>query len=176
MQSSEKPQSRLAWAIATAPNSPFLWSHEHQSTPLKVLIAAAQELGEPPEPDTLDIPNLDITWSRLERGLRIMLAFDPDISGPIAWVFFYWCGAEDKSYVEILDSYVKTSYRRQGVRTRINQAFFECWKAEAIVTGYGTKGYGEPFMKASGYVQDELGRWMLTREAWEALRQSKEAR
>lgn len=36
---------RLAWAIATARNSPHLWSHEHGGTPLQILLEAAKDLA-----------------------------------------------------------------------------------------------------------------------------------
>ncbi len=169
-----KPQTRLQWAIETAPNSPFEWSHEHGANPLQVLIETARAAGEPAKFEKINVENLDITWGLIERGLRVMVAFDPDIVSPIAVVWFNWCGG-DKPYIEIVNSRVNESYRRQGIRSRMNDAFFERWNASGIVTAMGTKDCGEPFMKASGYVQDELGRWMLTRAVWEAQKAAKEA-
>ncbi len=165
------PQTRLAWAIETAPNSPFLWSREHGGNPLQVLIETARATGEPAKPEKIDVANLDIHTCLLFRGLRFLCAFDPDCAGPIAWIFFYWSGDDDHSYAEIVDSWVKPSYRRQGVRSKMNEFLFEHWKADGIVTCLGTEKYGEPFMKATGYVQDGLGRWMLTRAVWEAQKE-----
>jgi hypothetical protein len=34
---------RLEWAVATASNSPHLWSHEYKGTPLQILIEHAKK-------------------------------------------------------------------------------------------------------------------------------------
>lgn len=80
-------------------------------------------------------------------GFTMYLCWADAYCAPVGFV---WGIAEEHTHgvFEVLGSYVEPWCRRQGVRTRINEAIFKDYPT--IATAAGTED-GEAFMKAKGY-------------------------
>ena len=64
------------------------------------------------------------------------------------------------SALEVLDSYVKPSFRRNGIRTKIQEMLVHCYPwAKYIVSQHGTED-GLAWMKSMGYQQMPNGDWI----------------
>jgi hypothetical protein len=79
---------------------------------------------------------------------------------PLGFVWGFAFGGKRPTF-QVLDSYVVPWARRQGVRSKINEAIFQ--KAESIVTGGRSKS-GIMFMANTDYTFDpRLTQWSLTK-------------
>jgi hypothetical protein len=109
-------------------------------------------------------PNLAtcwVTWVSVGFGIDIWCLFDKGRPAPVGLVWGIAHGGKKQSF-HVYGSYVHEWARRQGVRTRINQAIFEHY--DVIVTGGGSKDGGEAFLKAAGYKSHPAtGQWFLER-------------
>lgn len=99
-----------------------------------------------------------VTYGKIGFGQMIYVLYVPNHTVPIGLVW----GEPHAERFNVAGSFVQPWARRNGVRTKINAAIFEHYKA--IVTASGSKDGGLAFMKASGYQHNrDLDLWSLTR-------------
>ena len=96
-----------------------------------------------------EMANAWVTWVRIGFGQLIYLLYVHNHTLPIGLVWGY---AEGKRFI-VGGSFVQPFARRQGVRTRINDAIFE--HLSVISTSAGSKEGGRAFLKARGYRFDK---------------------
>lgn len=100
-----------------------------------------------------------VTWTRIGHGVVIYALIASDFPCPIGLVWGIPQGGRKKLF-QVYHSYTLPNARRQGVRTKINEAILQTF--DAIVTGDGSKDGGSAFMAKSGYKRiDAIGEWYL---------------
>lgn len=113
----------------------------------------------------LDMKKCWVTDRDIGQGVRELHVWTPRLGMPIGTLWFvpFGPGVGGKKRVEVLSSYVPEHYRRNGVRTFMNDFLFGDLDVDVIVTASGSSDGGEAFMLAAGYERDEeKGMWYLT--------------
>lgn len=109
------------------------------------------------DPESLRFYNIGDTGI---PGTFQMVAIYKYFPAPVGTIYFRL--TYDRK-IEILDSYVNENYRRNRIRSKMNDMLFALYpEIKEIVTQTGTKT-GKAFMKSSLYNQKN-GYWEKTRE------------
>jgi len=89
-------------------------------------------------------------------GTFVVEACMMDRTFPVGVVYFRF---SREGHVDILNSWVHDDYKRQGVRTAVNNQLLVWYPRTCIVTARGTKS-GVRFMRAYGYRRLKDGTWI----------------
>lgn len=118
---------------------------------------------------------LRIDWVCLGRGMWMLMAWHGAWPMPVGTLMFLPSGDNEvsgKKKAEIFGSYVHPRVRRQGVRTWLQKQLFEHWHPDVVISQAGNEK-SAPWMRKVGYKVDEtLGCWLLTKEAFEEATKS----
>lgn len=123
----------------------------------------------------LQIDRCWVYWSNI-GGHLFYVCFSPVASCPIGlvWGISKAAGNAGKTQFEVAFSYVLPQFRRQGVRTKLNEQILEHW--DVIVSQDGTDEGGKAFMQATGYkLNKTIGAWYLTRAAWKRAKRRRDS-
>lgn len=103
----------------------------------------------------------EVKWRRSTMpAVFVAEATHADYRTPIGTVYFCFDG--DEALV-VLNTFVMAVFRRNGIRTRINDKLFEWYpKVKRITSPADTKD-GAAFMKAYGYKKMKDGSWVMRR-------------
>ena len=103
----------------------------------------------------------EVRWRRSTiPGVMVAEASHADYRTPIGTVYFVIDKGEE---MKILNTFVMDIFRRNGIRTRINDKLFEWYpKVKRITSPSDTKD-GAEFMKAYGYKKLKDGSWVVYR-------------
>jgi hypothetical protein len=111
-----------------------------------------------------EVDRIFVTWTAIERGLFMYLAYVPNTMSPVGLCWGELSGGGKKRTFESMGSFVPTWARRFGVRTAINKTILT--HASTIITKHGSKDGGRAFLKASGYKWDSnTNHWYLKKSA-----------
>jgi GNAT superfamily N-acetyltransferase len=94
-----------------------------------------------------------VTWNDMGFGIRQYTCFHPDWCGPVGVVWVIPVGG-DADMLHVLGSYTVPTYRRRGVRTRIQAEMKKHCRLIHTWTGSKNEG-GEAFLKSAGYTYDK---------------------
>jgi hypothetical protein len=115
--------------------------------------------------------NLSVTWAHIAPGLWQLSCWTEDMPMPIGYIQFIIGGKAPQSgkvIAEVFHGEVLEPFRRQGVRTFLQEKLIQHWNPDVIMTQAGTED-GAAWMKARGYkVCENTGMWFVTREAFQA--------
>ena len=114
-----------------------------------------------------------VTWETVGFGITGFFCFCREYSAPVGvvWTACSGCDARPRTRVEVIDSHVIQWARRQGVRSRINEAIFAEYGADVIMTHEGTAKGGLAFLKHWRYQRDGVsGTWALSKRRWQQRR------
>ena len=116
---------------------------------------------------TLNVSTAWVPHYEIGHGVMMWTLFVPSHPGPVGFVWATVTSSEDDAVqVDVLGSYTAEDFRRQGVRSKIQDSIYSCWPDHSVVvtTGSGSES-GEPWMIDHGYIYDEERRdWYVTRE------------
>jgi len=110
---------------------------------------------------TCDVSKAYVEWKEIGFGVTMYLCFVRSNCGPVGfvWGLPFGKGQGQKSRFEVLGSYVVPAYRRNGIRTLLNQKILE--HSDVITSQIGSAEGGAMFMRDTGYRLDErIGVWV----------------
>lgn len=118
-------------------------------------------MGREPEKMQKSEDLFEVSWRRsCVPGVNVSECMHADHACPIGTVYWRWMESDT---IQICNTFVFDMCRRNGIRTRINNALFEWYpKLKHITTGPSTKD-GVAWMKAYGYKQRKDGVWAVHR-------------
>ena len=106
---------------------------------------------------------IEIRWRRSTvPGILVAEASHLDFHVVLGMV--YYRVRQENNSIEILQSFVMDWARRNGIRSKINDALFGWYDWAKSIRSSGATKDGEKFMRAAGYKKLKNGTWIVRRK------------